>query len=96
MLVEPSYSDEHRSALKKWQHASESSSKQKAMIELAASEERLVKQSTDLDQHLHLFNAADGTIDLRSGEVKDPDRSDLITCVANASVRTNATWSRWT
>ena len=96
MLVEPSYSDEHRSALKKWQHASESSSKQKAMIELAASEERLVKQSTDLDQHLHLFNAADGTIDLRSGEVKYPDRSDLITCVANASVRTNATCPRWT
>jgi putative DNA primase/helicase len=96
MLVEPSYSDEHRSALKKWQHTSESSSKQKAMIELAASEERMVKQSTDLDQHLHLFNAADGTIDLRSGEVKDPDRSDLITCVANASVRTNATCPRWT
>ncbi len=95
MLVEPSYSDEHRSKLKKWQHTSESSSKQKAMIELAASEERLVKQSTDLDQHLHLFNAADGTIDLRSGEVKDPDRSDLITCVANASVRTNATCPRW-
>jgi len=96
MLVEPSYSDEHRSALKKWQHTSESSSKQKAMIELAASEERLVKQSTDLDQHPHIFNAADGTIDLRSGEVKDPDRSDLITCVANASVRTNAACNRWT
>ena len=95
MLVEPSYSDEHRSALKKWQHASESSSKQKAMIELAASEERLVKQSTDLDQHLHLLNAADGTIDLHSGEVKSPDRSDLITCVANASIGTNATCRRW-
>ena len=65
------------------------------MIELAASEERRVKQSTELDQHLHLFNAADGTIDLRSGEVKDPDRSDLITCVANASVRINATCNRW-
>jgi putative DNA primase/helicase len=95
MLVEPSYSDEHRSALKKWQHTSESSSRQKAMIELAASEERLVKQSTDLDQHLHLFNAADGTIDLRSGEIRNPDRSDLITCVANASVRTNTTCPRW-
>ena len=95
MLVEPSYSDEHRSALKKWQHASESNSRQKAMIELAASEKRLVKQSTDLDLHLNLFNAADGTIDLRSGEVKDPDRSDLITCVANARVRTNATCPRW-
>ena len=96
MLVEPSYSDEHRSALKKWQHASESSSRQKAMIELAASEERLVKQSTDLDLNLTLFNAADGTIDLRNGEVKDPDRSDLITCVANARVRTNAACPRWT
>ena len=96
MLVEPSYSDEHRSKLKKWQHTSESSSRQKAMIELAASEERLVKQSTDLDQHLHLFNAADGTIDLHSGEIRNPDRSDLITCVANASVRTNATCPRWT
>ncbi len=70
MLVEPSYSDEHRSKLKKWQHTSESSSRQKAMIELAASEERLVKQSTDLDQNLHLFNAADGTIDLHSGEIR--------------------------
>ena len=55
----------------------------------------MVKQSTDLDLHLNLFNAADGTIDLRSGEVKDPDRSDLITCVANARVRTNATCPRW-
>ena len=96
MLVEPSYSDEHRSKLKKWQHTSESSSRQKAMIELAASEERLVKQSTELDQHLHLFNAADSTIDLHSGEIRNPDRSDLITCVANASVRTNTTCRRWT
>ena len=86
MLVEPSYSDEHRSKLKKWQHTSESSSRQKAMIELAASDERLVKQSTDLDQCLYLFNAADGTIDLHSGEVKKPDRTDLITCAANASI----------
>ena len=96
MLVEPSYSDEHRSALKKWQHTSESSSRQKAMIELAASDERLVKQSTDLDQHLHLFNAADGTIDLRSGEVKKPDRTDLITCAANASITSSASCNRWT
>ena len=96
MLAEPSYSDEHRSKLKKWQHTSESSSRQKAMIELAASDERLVKQSTDLDQHLHLFNAADGTIDLRSGEVKKPDRTDLITCAANASITSSASCNRWT
>ncbi|MBL6605974.1 MAG: bifunctional DNA primase/polymerase [Alphaproteobacteria bacterium] len=96
MLVESSYSDEHRSKLKKWQHTSESSSRQKAMIELAASDERLVKQSTDLDQHLHLFNAADGTIDLRSGEVKKPDRTDLITCAANASITSSASCNRWT
>ena len=96
MLVEPSYSDEHRSKLKKWQHTSESSSRQKAMIELAVSDERLVKQSTDLDQHLHLFNVADGAIDLRSGEVKKPDRTDLITCAANASITPSASCNRWT
>lgn len=36
-------------------------------------------QPDDLDQNQWLFNAADGTIDLRTGEVFAPRRSDLIT-----------------
>jgi len=96
MLTEPSYSEEHRSALTQWQRQSESHGKQKAMIELAASEHKLVKQSTVLDRHLHLFNAADGTIDLHTGEVKVPDRSDLITCISDAHAKADNACPKWT
>ena len=96
MLTEASYSEEHRSALNKWQRQSESHCKQKAMIELAAFEPKLVKQSTDLDRHLHLFNAADGTIDLHTGEVKVPDRSDLITCISDAHAKPDNGCPKWT
>ena len=96
MLAEPSYSEQHRSALTQWQRQSESNGKQKAMIELAASEHKLVKQSTDLDRHLHLFNAADGTIDLHTGEVKVPDRSDLLTCISDAHAKADNACPKWT
>ena len=96
MLTEASYSEEYRSALNKWQRQSESHCKRKAMIELAAFEPKLVKQSTDLDRHLHLFNAADGTIDLHTGEVKVPDRSDLLTGISDAHAKPDNGCPKWT
>ena len=65
------------------------------MIELAASDERLVKQSTDLDRHLHFFNAAMAQ-SICVTAVKKPDRTDLIACAANASITSSASCNRWT
>ena len=95
MLVEPTYGEDHRTSLVKWQKQSESHSKIKSMIDLASSEQSLVKRSSDLDRNLHLFNAFDGTLNLQSGEIKKADRLDFITSQTDSRICSQATCPKW-
>jgi putative DNA primase/helicase len=59
---------------------SEAEAKIRAMLELAKSEVPVMP--AELDGSPHLFNVRNGTIDLRSGEIREHRREDLITRIA--------------
>ena len=66
------------------QHANRSAhiSRLKAMIELARSEPNIRIKSEDLDRDPWLLNVKNGTIDLRTGELREHRKEDLITKLA--------------
>ena len=53
-----------------------------AMISLAESQSEIVILSDQLDRDKHLLNVDNGTIDLRTGELREHRREDLITKLA--------------
>lgn len=63
------------------QHATntESLARLRAMVELAQSEEGIPVELHELDSNPHLLNCANGTVDLRTGELRPHDKADLIT-----------------
>lgn len=50
-----------------------------AVRRLAEDDTRFMRQVEDFDANPWLLNCANGTLDLRTGELKTPDRADLIT-----------------
>jgi putative DNA primase/helicase len=81
-------------------HALRSESKHAitAMIELAQSEPHIAVRETDFDRDPWLLNVKNGTVDLRTGELRPHRRTDLITRLApvvyDASARLD-TWERF-
>ena len=77
------------------QHAtrSEAESKVRAMLELAKSE--LPVTPDELDANPWLLNAENGTIDLRSGELREHRREDLITKITPVEYRPDAPAPAW-
>jgi putative DNA primase/helicase len=66
-------------------HAKASASRRglEAMLALARSDRRVIVDAAELDADPYLLNAPNGTIDLRTGELRPHERGDLIThCVA--------------
>lgn len=79
------------------QHAlrSESESKRKAMIASATSEPRIPIMPTEFDQDPWLLNVLNGTIDLRTGELRAHRRNDLITKLAQVVYDAKAECPTW-
>ena len=71
-----------RKALAKWAMSSESRNRLDSMIALAQSEPGVPVRPTDLDANPWLLNCLNGTIDLRTGELREHRREDLITKLA--------------
>jgi putative DNA primase/helicase len=69
--------------------------KLRALIELAASEETLWTPPEQFDAQPHLFNCANATIDLRTGEPHAHDHDDFITRVSPIRFNPEATAPRW-
>lgn len=65
--------------LMKFAAASESSSRRRAMIQLARSEQGIPIAPDELDRDPWLLNAVNGTINLRTGELQPHEQSDHIT-----------------
>lgn len=61
---------------------SESAGAREAMLALAASEPGIAVRATDLNSDPWLFNVQDGTVDLRTGILREHRREDLITRVS--------------
>lgn len=67
----------------------------RAMINLAQSEPGIPIRPADLDQHIHLLNVLNGTINLRTGVLHPHDPADLITQLVPISYDEEATAPRW-
>jgi putative DNA primase/helicase len=87
--------DERAKELGKWAIASQSLTRIQAMIELAKSEPGIPIRPDELDTDHYLFNCLNGTIDLRTGQLREHRRSDLITKIAPVEYRTDADGPRW-
>jgi putative DNA primase/helicase len=85
--------EERRKALAKHAAASESEARIRAMIELAKSEVPVTPDELDSDPWL--LNVLNGTIDLRTGELREHRREDLITKLAPVEYDPNATAPTW-
>ena len=72
-----------------------STSKLKAMIENAQSEPGIAVQPEHLDTDPWLLNVANGTLDLKTGQLRDHAREDLLTVVLPAAYDATAACPTW-
>lgn len=84
------YDLEERHKLVKWTLQSESNARITAMISLASSIEGVTVSTTALDLDPWLLNVLNGTIDLRTGEIRPHERADLLTKIAPVTYDKNA------
>jgi putative DNA primase/helicase len=82
-------------ALASWAKRSESRDRLAAMIALAETEEGVVQRADDFDKGEWLLNVANGSINLRSGELQPHDRGDLITQLSPVAYDPNASCPLW-
>lgn len=76
------YDKEGREAVMKWAMQSESGQRIREMLSAAEKEPEIAVLSSELDQDLWLFNLPNGTLDLRTGKLREHDPNDLITKIA--------------
>lgn len=86
---------EQRQLIAKHARASESARKIDALVELAESENGIPVLLRDLDADPWKINAANGTINLRTGELKPHDRRDLITRCTGVTYTPDARSELW-
>jgi len=70
---------DRRKALADWARRSESEARIRAMVKLAESEPGIPVRLSDLDRDPWLLSVLNGTLDLRTGELRPHNRADLIT-----------------
>lgn len=87
--------DRTRQEILQWQKASESGPRLREMLNLAQSELGIPVRASDLDQNPWLFNCANGTLDLKTGELRPFDKADLITKASPVSYNPDAQCPRW-
>src|SRR5215211_6625685 len=85
--------EERRKAIAKHASRSEGADKIKAMLELARSEVPVAPDELDSDPWL--LNASNGTVDLRTGAMREHRREDLITKLAPVEYEPNVTAPTW-
>ena len=80
-----------------FKHARSSQSKKaiEAMLWLARSEPGIPTELTDFDADPMLLNVANGTLDLRTGELSPHRRGDLLTRITPIAFDPTAECSRW-
>jgi putative DNA primase/helicase len=87
--------DEKRKTLATWAKQSESASRLGAMISLARSEPGIPLKADQLDSEPWLLNVQNGTLDLRTGDLRPHERDDLITKLAPMEYDTDAAAPTW-
>ncbi len=87
--------EQQRKVLSGWARRSESEARLKAMVSLARSEPSIPVRSEELDAQPWLSNAQNGTINLRSGDLQEHRREDLITKQVPVAYDPDAECPRW-
>lgn len=87
--------DAERKAIGRWAIKSETSALITAMISLAKTELDVPISVNELDANLWLLNCKNGTVDLRTGELKLHDKNDLITKIIPVEYDPNAECPIW-
>ncbi len=88
--------DEHKKMnLAKHAVRSESARALTAMVKLAESDHKVAIRPADLDADAWLLNCRNGTIDLRSGQLHEHCRDDMITKIIPVEYKPNAKHHRW-
>lgn len=79
-------------------HAVKSQSRPRidALLALAQSEPELAARPEDFDNAPWLLNCQNGTLDLRTGQLKPHDPNDMLTKLAGASFKPDAACPTWT
>jgi P4 family phage/plasmid primase-like protien len=85
--------EERRKALARWATTSENDSRLRAMLHQAESELPIKPDAFDADPML--FNCANGTIDLRTGQLLKHDRRDLLSKFSDVIYDVGAQAPRW-
>lgn len=82
-------------ALGKWASDSSKRARIEAMIALAKAEPEIRKDAALFDRNPWLLNVANGTIDLREGELRPHRQSDAITLISPVEYDPSATAPEW-
>lgn len=83
--------DRVSAALAKWAHTSESRERRAAMVVCAQSEPTIAVHHADFDRDAMLLNVANGTLDLRTAELRRHDPKDMLTKLAPVKYARDAT-----
>ena len=87
--------DDERAATVKWAKNSESKTRLEAMLWCAGREEGVPVLPEDLDRDPWLLNCLNGTVDLKTGELRPHDPADLITCLCPVEYHPEAECPTW-
>lgn len=90
--------DKQQKAIKQWAFESERAWRLEAMLKLAQSEPGIAITPDQLDRDIWLLNCENGVLDLRTGELREHDRGQLITKLAPVKYLADAacpTWERF-
>jgi putative DNA primase/helicase len=82
-------------ALRRHARQSESKSAIEGLLYFCRSQAGIAVRPEDLDADRYLFNCANSTLDLRSGDLRSPQRADLITKLSPVDYDANATCPTW-
>ncbi|MCK4873824.1 MAG: hypothetical protein KAS72_13975 [Phycisphaerales bacterium] len=88
-------SDGEAKEIARWADRSASAQRLHAMLKLAKSEDGITIGEDNLDRDPTLLNCMNGTLDLRTGELRAHDRNDLISKLAPVAYDAAAKCPRW-
>lgn len=94
-LAQASGNAEQTKALTAWALKSESAPRIDALLTLARTEPEIAVRAADFDGDPWLFNAANGTIDLRTGVLRPHRREDLLTRLSKVDYIPDAKAPKW-
>lgn len=96
-MIEAAFAKPEEDSKEERKHAMASTSKSAVynMITLAKSEKALWAKVSEFDTNLDLLNVSNGSINLRTGEMREHNRADLITTVSSIKYDPEAKCPRW-